>query len=96
MIQSLGDKHILVLRNHGIAVGESSIEKALFLLWTVQRAAENQCAAGALGGEDNPLPEDISAKCADLTAMLIRESGFADKFFQAMVRKMTSERGLGW
>lgn len=96
MIQSLGDKHILVLRNHGIAVGESSIEKALFLLWTVQRAAENQCAAGALGGEDNPLPEDISAKCADLTAMLIRDSGFADKFFQAMVRKMANERDLGW
>ncbi|AZD29821.1 class II aldolase/adducin family protein [Pseudomonas chlororaphis] len=96
MIQSLGDKHILVLRNHGIAVGESSIEKALFLLWTVQRAAENQCAAGALGGEDNPLPEDISVKCADLTAMLIRESGFADKFFKAMVRKMSAERGLTW
>jgi hypothetical protein len=49
-----------------------------------------------LGGEDNPLPEDISAKCADLTAMLIRDSGFADKFFQAMVRKMASERGPGW
>jgi ribulose-5-phosphate 4-epimerase/fuculose-1-phosphate aldolase len=96
MIASLGDKHILVLRNHGIAVGESSIEKAFFLLWTVQRAAENQCAAGALGGEDNPLPEDVSAKCADLTAMLIRDSGFADKFYSAMVRKMKAERGLAW
>lgn len=40
MLQSMGTHHILVLRNHGIAVGESSIEKAFFLLWTVQRAAE--------------------------------------------------------
>ncbi|NBA94263.1 class II aldolase/adducin family protein [Pseudomonas sp. R5(2019)] len=96
MIDSLGDKHILVLRNHGIAVGESSIAKAFFLLWTVQRAAEIQCQAGALGGEDNPLPEDISAKCADLTAMLIRESGFAIKFFDAMVRKLIAERGQPW
>ncbi len=96
MIQSLGDKHILVLRNHGIAVGESSIAKAFFLLWTVQRAAEIQCAAGALGGEDNPLPVAVSQKCADLTAMLIRESGFAVKFFDAMVRKMQAERGAGW
>ena len=96
MIDSLGDKHILVLRNHGIAVGESSIAKTFFLLWTVQRAAEIQCQAGAHGGEDNPLPEDISAKCADLTAMLIRDSGFADKFFTAMVRKMHAERGQSW
>ena len=88
MINSLGDKHILVLRNHGIAVGESSIEKAFFLLWTVQRAAEIQCQADAMGGEDVPLPEETKQKCADLTAMLIRESGFAMKFFDAMVRKM--------
>ncbi|NBF12524.1 class II aldolase/adducin family protein [Pseudomonas sp. Fl4BN1] len=93
MIDSLGDKHILVLRNHGIAVGESSIAKTFFLLWTVQRAAEIQCQSGALGGADNLLPEEISAKCADLTAMLIGNSGFADKFFSAMVRKMQAERG---
>ncbi|MDE3737857.1 MULTISPECIES: class II aldolase/adducin family protein [Pseudomonas] len=96
MIESLGDKHILVLRNHGIAVGESSIANTFFLLWTVQRAAEIQCAAGALGGEDHPLPVAIQAKCTDLTAMLIRESGFATKFFDAMVRKMHTSRGPGW
>lgn len=88
MIASLGDKHILVLRNHGIAVGESSIEKAFFLLWTVQRAAEIQCQADAIGGEDVKLAEDVQQKCADLTAMLIRDSGFAIKFFAAMLRKM--------
>ncbi|OTG87522.1 class II aldolase [Acinetobacter sp. ANC 4558] len=88
MLESLGNKHILVLRNHGIAVGESSIEKAFFLLWTVQRAAEIQCQADAMGGEDVHLAEGIQQKCADLTAMLIRDSGFAIKFFNAMVRKM--------
>ncbi|WP_226940144.1 class II aldolase/adducin family protein [Halomonas colorata] len=94
MLESLGDKHILALRNHGIAVGESSIEKAVFLLWTVQRAAENQCAAGALGGGDVEIDTAISQKCANLTADLIRESGFANEFFTAMVRKMKVERSL--
>lgn len=88
MIESLGEHHILVLRNHGVAVGESSIEKAFFLLWTVQRAAEIQCQADAMQGEDVPLTETVQQKCADLTQMLIRESSFADKFFNAMVRKM--------
>lgn len=88
MIKSLGANHILVLRNHGIAVGESSIEKAFFLLWTVQRAAEIQCQVDAMKGEDVLLDDSIKEKCASLTAMLIRESGFATQFFNAMVRKM--------
>ncbi|WP_120429910.1 class II aldolase/adducin family protein [Acinetobacter baylyi] len=92
MIQSLGEHHILVLRNHGIAVGESSIEKAFFLLWTVQRAAEIQCQADSMSGEDMPLPNEIKEKCTDLTAILIRESGFATKFFDAMVRKMQERK----
>lgn len=96
MLASLGNKHILVLRNHGVAVGESSIEKAFFLLWTVQRAAEIQCQAAAMGGEDVKLSDEIAKKCADLTAMLIREDDFAVKFFNAMVRKMHAEKGPSW
>lgn len=88
MLQSMGTHHILVLRNHGIAVGESSIEKAFFLLWTVQRAAEIQCQADAMQGEDVLLEQSVKEKCAALTATLIQDSGFATLFFNAMVRKM--------
>lgn len=96
MLESLGERHILVLRNHGIAVGEHSIAATFFLLWTVQRAAEIQCLADSMRGEDTALPDPIRQKCADLTAMLNREDGFADKFFDAMVRKMRAERGPSW
>ncbi|WP_159693553.1 class II aldolase/adducin family protein [Cognatazoarcus halotolerans] len=94
MLASLGDKHILVLRNHGVAVGEMDIPRTFFLLWTVQRAAEIQCQAGTIPGEDTPLEPAISQKCADLTQMLIREGGFAVKFFDAMVRKMRVQRSV--
>ncbi|WP_428034377.1 class II aldolase/adducin family protein [Amphritea sp.] len=96
MLKSLGDKHILVLRNHGVAVGEADIERTFFLLWTVQRAAEIQLAAGALGGEDNLLLDEVKSRCASLTQQLISESGFAVKFYDAMVRKMIAERGASW
>lgn len=88
MLESLQDRHILVLRNHGVAVGERSIEKAFFLLWTVQRAAEIQCLADSMRGDDVVIADDIRRKCTDLTAQLIRDDDFAVKFFQAMVRKM--------
>lgn len=93
MLASLGtDKHILVLRNHGVAVGEMDIARTFFLLWTVQRAAEIQVAAGAIPGDNVALPGAISQRCADLTAQLIREDDFAEKFFAAMVRQMRSRR----
>ncbi|WP_443112121.1 class II aldolase/adducin family protein [Aquabacterium sp. OR-4] len=92
MLHSLGSKHILVLRNHGVAVGELDIPRAFFLLWTVQRAAEIQVAAGAIPGDNVALPETIGQRCAELTAQLIREDGFAEKFFAAMVRRMRSRR----
>ncbi|PXW99361.1 ribulose-5-phosphate 4-epimerase/fuculose-1-phosphate aldolase [Sphaerotilus hippei] len=88
MLASLGDKHILVLRNHGVAVGEMDIPRTFFLLWTVQRAAEIQCAAGAIPGDNVALAPAVSQRCADLTAQLIREDDFAEKFFAAMVRRL--------
>ena len=88
MLKSLGDKHVLVLRNHGVAVCERDIPRAFFLLWTVQRAAEIQCQAGALGGADVELTGTVRQRCADLTQQLIRDDGFAAKFFDALVRRM--------
>lgn len=93
MLASLGDKHILVLRNHGVAVGERDIPRAFFLLWTVQRAAEIQCQAGSLGGEDVALSDTIRERCAGLTQQLIHDDGFAVKFFDSLVRRM--QRGGG-
>lgn len=96
MVASLGDKHVLVLRNHGIAVAEASIAKAMFLLWTVQRAAEIQCAAAAVPGENTDLPEAVKVKCTEQTTMLISKSRFATRFFDGYVRKMHSQRGPSW
>ena len=42
------------------------------------------------------LADEIRQKCSDLTAMLIRDSGFADKFFTAMIRKMQADKGPSW
>jgi ribulose-5-phosphate 4-epimerase/fuculose-1-phosphate aldolase len=92
MLASLGDKHILVLRNHGVAVCESNIARTFFLLWTVQRAAEIQCQALSMAGDNVALPADIGQKCADLTQQLIAGHDFAEKWFAAMVRRMAAHR----
>ena len=47
-------------------------------------------------GEETVLANEVRQRCADLTAMLIREGAFADRFFNAMVRKMHEEKGASW
>ncbi|MBN9889349.1 class II aldolase/adducin family protein [Salipiger abyssi] len=92
MLASLGDKHVLVLRNHGIAVCEADIPLTFFLLWTVQRAAEIQCAAAAIPGPNVQLSDEIKRKCAEDAQRLKDNAAFATLLFDAMVRKMKRER----
>jgi ribulose-5-phosphate 4-epimerase/fuculose-1-phosphate aldolase len=98
MLASLGNRHILVLRNHGVAVCEADIPRTFFLLWTVQRAAEIQCQALSMAGDNVALAESIGQKCAEQTQQLIAGSGYAAKWFDAMVRRCEVYRrvnGLG-
>jgi ribulose-5-phosphate 4-epimerase/fuculose-1-phosphate aldolase len=88
MLQSLGDKHVLVLRNHGIAVCERDIPSTFVLLWGVQRAAEIQCQAGALGGEDVQLSEAVKQRCRDVATDLGSGIAVARLVFDATVRRM--------
>lgn len=92
MLSSLGEKHVLVLKNHGIAVCEADIPLTFFLLWTVQRAAEIQCAASAIPGPNTILPVEVKEKCAADAQRLKESASFATLLFDAMVRKMKRDR----
>jgi len=94
MLDSLGDKHVLVLRNHGIAVCERDIPTTFMLLWTVQRAAEIQCQASALGGEDVELTEAVRQRCRDAAGDLGAGLRVARLLFDATVRRMRSRSAL--
>jgi ribulose-5-phosphate 4-epimerase/fuculose-1-phosphate aldolase len=88
MIASIGDKHVLVLRNHGIAVCERDIPSTFALLWTVQRAAEIQCQASAVAGEDIPLSEAVKRRCRDSSVDLGEGMKVSRLVFDATVRRM--------
>lgn len=93
MLASLGDKDVLVLRNHGVAVTGIDIPAAFMTLWTVQRAAEIQTAAGMLPGPNTELSDDVRRHCASLAAKLVGADGYASKVFAATVRRMRAQRG---
>jgi ribulose-5-phosphate 4-epimerase/fuculose-1-phosphate aldolase len=96
MAASLADKHILVLRNHGIAVCERDIPRTFWLLWTVQRAAEIQCQAGVVPGRNVELSEAVRNRCSESIDHLVDDAAFATNLFDATVRKMRRGRGELW
>lgn len=96
MLASLGNKHVLVLRNHGVAVGGADVPRAFFLLWIVQRAAEIQCQTGMIPGKDITLSDEIRRRCAQDAEGVIANSQAAQKMFDAAVRKIRKERGPLW
>lgn len=93
MLASLGNGDVLVLRNHGVAIGAADVPRAFMLLWTVQRACEIQCQAGMIPGADTTLSDAVRQQCVSNSKNLIEEAEFARLFFDAAVRRMTAAKG---
>jgi ribulose-5-phosphate 4-epimerase/fuculose-1-phosphate aldolase len=59
LVKSLGDKSILILRNHGLLVACPGIPEAYMNYWTLQRACEIQVATDAMRGDNLPLAQSV-------------------------------------
>ena len=49
LLESMGDKQVLILRNHGLLTCGQTIAEAFMWLWTLQRACDVQIAAASAG-----------------------------------------------
>jgi len=96
MVASLGDAHVLVLRNHGIAVCESDIASTFMLLWIAQRAAEVQCKAGQIPGPDRPVSDLVAERCKQSAQRLRENSNVARMLFDSQVRRMRAMHPRDW
>ncbi len=85
---SLGAKHCLILRNHGLLACEESVPEAFFLLFTLNRACEIQMAAGAIPGPNRtPSSAAIAASSHRLHRSVDPQGRVQQKVFDAMVRR---------
>ena len=66
MAEVLGDKRVLLLRNHGALIATDSIAKAYLDLYQLERACMYQLLATAGGGTMALIPEDIAAEMGEL------------------------------
>jgi ribulose-5-phosphate 4-epimerase/fuculose-1-phosphate aldolase len=96
MMESLGDRHVLVLRNHGVAVCERDVTRTFVLLWIVQRAAEVQCQAGMIPGSDTRLSDAVRAQCVKSAAQILESHDASRMLFDSQVRLMRRSRPAQW
>jgi len=71
LLASIGGKHAVILRNHGLLTWGGSIAEAFMTLWTLQRACDVQIASSA-AGPLNPIAPEVFAQT-------VRESGPGEK-----------------
>lgn len=87
LVRSLGDKHILILRNHGMLVVGFDVFTAFRWMWTLERACNVQCAADAISGPNQPLSVDVRQACADDARSFEPKGKLERLLFQSVLRR---------
>ncbi|WP_126173854.1 class II aldolase/adducin family protein [Altericroceibacterium xinjiangense] len=88
LLENLGDKRILMLRNHGPVVLGATLYEMFFTYYMLQRACEIAVKTAALG-DPVRVPDDVVAvHQRDRDQVALKEFGKAD--FEAWVRKLDS------
>ena len=94
LIEHLGDKRVMLLRNHGILVMGRTLPEAFIKHWALQRACEIQVATAAMGKPLEVPPEVVAVHQRDLSKnQLPGGAGKAD--FDAMVR-LVDRKDKSW
>ncbi len=85
IVRDLGDRHVMILRNHGLLSWGETVAEAYLRLWTLQRACDVQIASAQAGGEtirlSRPVIDRMLAEsgpgekrtCQDVFAALVRQ-----------------------
>ena len=88
LVASLGNKHCLILRNHGLLACEENVPDAFFIMWTLNRACEIQMASAAIAGPNRALtPDAIASSLLKQHRSVDPEGRVQPKVFDAMVRR---------
>lgn len=85
MLRSIGDKKVVVLRNHGLLSWGGSIQEAFLWLWTLQRACDVQIAAGSSGRVRRLQPSVLEQTSREAAA---GERIVCDMVYAALKRKL--------
>jgi ribulose-5-phosphate 4-epimerase/fuculose-1-phosphate aldolase len=87
LLANLGNKPVLILRNHGLLSWGPTLPLAFVRLWTLQRACEVQVAQAALGPAIT-VSEAVAIKTTQDSFQFDQQFGAGQDVFDALVRRI--------
>jgi ribulose-5-phosphate 4-epimerase/fuculose-1-phosphate aldolase len=85
LVNSIGDKPAVILRNHGLLAWGPTLARAFVTLWTLNRACEVQCAAMSMGALMD-IPPAVQQRCANDSLQFQGDFGAGQDVLDAMTR----------
>ena len=86
LLANMGDKNMLILRNHGLLTCGRTIPEAFMNMWALQRSCEVQVACDATGKPLIPVSDKVLAQTEQLMAMQSMGQPAGELEFKAMTR----------
>ena len=88
LVENLGTKDVLILRNHGLLSCGSSIPAMFLNLWGLQRACEIQVLSDATGKPLKVIGSEVADKSEQLLKLQMGAGAYGELEFSAMVRQI--------
>ena len=92
LLASLGDKPLMILRNHGLLAHGATVPLAFVNLWTLQRACDVQVAQAGLG-RTIAISEPVAIKTTRDSFQFDAQFGAGQDVFDAMTRLIEQRCG---
>jgi ribulose-5-phosphate 4-epimerase/fuculose-1-phosphate aldolase len=87
LLKNIGDKPVVILRNHGLLAWAKTLPLAFVRLWTLQRACDIQMAQAAMGPAIM-VPEAVARKTTHDSFQFDAQFGAGQDVFDALVRQV--------
>jgi ribulose-5-phosphate 4-epimerase/fuculose-1-phosphate aldolase len=87
ILKSMGNKRLLILRNHGLLAHGVSLAHAFALLWTLNRACEVQALTDSMRGKPLAIDPAITARATRDALQFSPEHGAGENVLAALVRR---------
>lgn len=87
LVASLGDKPVLILRNHGLLVAERDVSSAFYWYYVLRRACEVQVASHAMAGPNLELTAQARRQSSQNVQTSDPQNELFPKVFAAAVRR---------
>jgi len=88
LLKSMGDKRLLILRNHGLLSHGVTLAHAFALLWTLNRACEVQLATESMRGNVIQIPPAVAAGATRDALQFSPEHGAGENILAALIRRV--------